>query len=273
MLRLLHRVNVDHVWSSCPWKSQSQLACSRTLRSPVYSSVFNPFSYQLGHFLHVRLDFQWNHPKVSANCLDQSNSWKSQITTTTCPSTTVPVPVARLGRTPQIPHRYIMARNCERVIVPQSVLSVRDYSFKNIRVKRVFPKIGGKTPKMDGEKNGKPLSKWMIEGVKTPFLGNTLRGFILPFPRQSSSRFQQATVDTKSLVVSRWYSLTRTTRVTEIYPTCFHVIYWSLRLAGLVLSVCSFAFLGQTPYLLRPFERMAHKLGPLAQKRTESNQN
>jgi len=29
--------------------------------------------------------------------------------------------------------------------------------------KWVFPKIG-KHPKMDGEKNGKPLSKWMIWG-------------------------------------------------------------------------------------------------------------
>ena len=37
-----------------------------------------------------------------------------------------------------------------------------------------FQKIVGKPPKMDGEKNGKPLLKWMIwGGFTTPIFGNT----------------------------------------------------------------------------------------------------
>ena len=47
---------------------------------------------------------------------------------------------------------------------------------KVYRSKWVFPKIGGFSPKMDGENNGKhPINPWMIWGVSTPLFSETAK--------------------------------------------------------------------------------------------------
>ena len=75
--------------------------------------------------------------------------------------------------------------NCE--LPPQKIskLFIIDHLHKNIWV---FPKIGGKTPKMDGENNGKPYFLMDDLGVKTHIFGSTPISHvqILPFPFPSS---------------------------------------------------------------------------------------